>query len=112
MKLTGIVPVHTHTELMAIRDAMRQTLSDAMGHRNQRPDFVPDGPHTVPAWVHYERETMATAVNAVRTNRDLEPVTLKDVARVERQAVGHVDYFQKFAFYCAELAIGIKNPKP
>jgi hypothetical protein len=100
-----------HTELMAIRDTMRQTLSDAMDHRDERRDLVPDGLRTVPAWVHYERETMATAVNTVRTSRGLESVTLKDVARVEQQAAGHVDYFQKFAFYCAELAIGIDHFK-
>lgn len=102
----------THDQLMQIRDTMRQTLSDAMEHRTQRPDLVADGPFTVPAWVHYEREQMTTAVNAARTNRGLEPVTLVDVARVEQLAVGHVDYFQKFALYCAELAIGIKNPCP
>lgn len=102
----------THDQLMQIRDTMRQTLSDAMEHRTQRRDLVPDGPFTVPAWVHYEREQMTIAVNAARTNRGLEPVTLADVARVEQQAVGHVDYFAKFALYCAELAIGVKNPRP
>lgn len=102
----------TYTELMSVRDAMRETLSDAMDERDQRRDLVSDGPRTVPAWVHYEREAMTTAVNTARANRGLEPITLKAVARVEHQAVGHVDYFQKFAFYCAELAIGIDSPNP
>lgn len=108
MTITG----RTHTELMHIRDTMRDVLSAAMEARDERRDLVDDGPHTVPAWVHYEREQMTSAVNTARTNRGLEPVTLADVARVEQQAVGHVDYFQKFAFYCSELAIGINNPKP
>lgn len=107
-----MTPTSAYDQLMAIRDTMRQTLGNAMDHRDQRPDLVSDGPRTVPAWVHYEREQMTTAVNAARTNRGLEPVTLEDVARVERMACGHVDYFQKYALYCAELAIGIKNPKP
>ena len=108
MTITG----RTHTELMQIRDTMRNVLSKAMEDRDQRRDFVDDRPHSVPAWVHYERETMTSAVNLARTNRGLDPVTLTDVARVEQQACGHVDYFQKYAFYCAELAIGINNPKP
>ncbi|UWS61956.1 hypothetical protein N2384_01625 [Bacillus paralicheniformis] len=102
----------THTELMTIRDTMREALSNAMDERDQRPGLVSDGPRNVPAWVHYEREAMTTAVNTARANRGLEPITLKAVARVEQQAVGHVDYFQKFAFYCAELAIGIGSTNP
>jgi len=98
----------THTELMALRDTMLHTLQEAAKHRDQRPDPIGDEL----GWVVYEREQMATAINAARTNRGLGPVTLKDVARVEQQACGHVDYASKYALYCAEMAIGIDKPKP
>lgn len=98
---------HTHTELMAIRDTMRDLLSKAMEARDERRDFVDDGPRTVPAWVIYERQRMTFAVNIERRKRDLNVVTLEGVARVEQQAVGHAAYASKFAFYCAELALGV-----
>jgi hypothetical protein len=55
-------------------------------------------------WIADERQAMCDAVNSIRLLRGKPLVTLADVERVERQAVGHSDYGHKFALYCAELA--------
>lgn len=54
-------------------------------------------------WITDERQAMCDAVNSLRILRGKPLVTLADVERVERQAVGHSDYGHKFALYCAEL---------
>jgi len=56
------------------------------------------------AWIEAERKVMLTLVNQERQKHGRDPVTLEDVERVERSAVGHSDYAHKFALYCAELA--------
>ena len=49
---------------------------------------------------------MHEAVNRVRADTGLTPLPIEAVTRVENLAVGHSDYSQKYAFYCAELAQG------
>lgn len=61
-------------------------------------------------WVIYERQVMFDATNKERANRDLPPVTIDDIKRVEGWASGHIDYSRKLALYCAELAIGKSKP--
>jgi len=56
-------------------------------------------------WMIYERETMWKAVNSIRLQRGRPAVSVEEVERVENQAVGHIDYSQKFALYCAKLAL-------
>jgi len=57
-------------------------------------------------WMVYEREVMLKAVNAVRSQRGLlTEAILADVKRAEGFATGHVDYSQKFALHCVELAL-------
>lgn len=102
----------THTELMQARDTMLSVLSEAAKHRHQRENVIGTGSYTELGWVVYEREQMTNAVNLARRNRGLPTVTVEDVRSVEHEAEGHSDYASKFAFYCAELAIGINNPKP
>lgn len=55
------------------------------------------------AWIVYERRMMWQAVNRMRHDRGKAPLSMDDVKRVEMMAVGHTDYTQKFAHYCAEL---------
>jgi len=90
--------------LKAATNVLRATLAIAQEERPQRPDLVdgPDGPEC--EWAAYERARMHETVNAIRAERGLPAVSVEDVVRVERLAVGHSDYSSKFAFYCAELA--------
>lgn len=88
--------------LRKLMDDFLRVLSDAQRHRSKKSKWVGDELE----WVIYEREVMLQAVNAVRLQRERPQVTVKEVHRVERCATGHVDYSQKFALYCAELALG------
>lgn len=90
--------------LKTATDCLRATLATAQEERHRHPDLVdgPDGPEC--EWAAYERARMHETVNAIRAERGLPAVSVDDVVRVERLAVGHSDYSLKFAFYCAELA--------
>ncbi|MEH0657717.1 hypothetical protein QA860_08220 [Streptomyces stelliscabiei] len=90
--------------LKAAADCLRATLAAAQAERKQRPDLVdgPDGPEC--EWAAFERARMHETVNEIRAERDLPPVSVEEIVRGERMAVGHSDYSLKFAFYCAELA--------
>ena len=100
------------TELLATRDRFRAVLAAAQEQRGQRPDVItlPDGDREF-EWVLFERQKMFAEVNQVRAEQGLPLVEMGSVERVERQACGHVDYSQKFAFYCSELALGVKDPR-
>jgi len=55
---------------------------------------------------------MFDAVNAKRHVHELPPVAMElFIRKVEQLAVGHCDYTQKIALYCAELAHG-RIPAP
>jgi len=55
---------------------------------------------------------MRDAVNKERLDQGLALVTIESVERVETMAEGHSDYSSKFALYCAELALGLRDIKP
>ena len=55
------------------------------------------------SWIVYERRMMWQAVNRLRAARRKAALPVTDIERVEKLAVGHTDYTQKFARYCAEL---------
>ena len=46
---------------------------------------------------------MYDLANSLLAERNLPPLDMKDVYRVEGTAAGHVDYTRKFALYVAEL---------
>lgn len=85
-------------KMRALRDSFLATLTKTQRERSLRPD-----------WVLHERRVMRDAVNAVRIDAGLAPVAIAAVERVETMAVGHSDYSSKFALYCAELALGIRE---
>lgn len=93
-----------HKRFLAVRDELLKRLRAAAKHRDTRPELDANGE---PAWVAYERQVMHEEVNAYRRDAGLPEIDLAEVARVERQACGHVDYADKYALYCAELACGI-----
>lgn len=76
-------------------------LSDAQKHRSEKSKRIGEELE----WVIYEREVMLQAINAVRLQQKRPQITVEEVHRVEESAVGHSDYSQKFALYCAELAL-------
>ncbi|MGE7438012.1 spore germination YkwD domain-containing protein [Kitasatospora sp. NPDC001175] len=86
-------------ERIKLFDEMRAILTRAQEERPHRQGFV-DGELD---WVLFERATMLAAVNQARAEHGLLPVPMESIARAEQQAVGHSDYFKKFALYCAEL---------
>lgn len=89
-------------ELPKLRDQFLRVLSEAQELRPQKSKRIGDELE----WVIYEREVMLKAVNAVRLQKNLLiEATMADVKRAESCAAGHVDYSQKFALYCAELAL-------
>jgi hypothetical protein len=87
-------------DLKSLADQMLAVLIEAQKARSVKSRWIVNELE----WVVYERQMMQCAVNQVRVERGMAPVTEDDVARVERQALGHCDYSRKFALYCAELA--------
>lgn len=100
-----------------VYEALRRALLAATRKRGERPNLVPgpDG-NTEPAWVGYERHVMRTEVNTEMVHLR-RAVSLRDLAteeaimRVEREAEGHVDYVDKFAYGCAEIVTGYRDPQ-
>lgn len=81
-------------------DRMYAALTAAQAERPNRQAMIGDEPE----WVRYERDAMWNEVNAVRAENGQRPALLTDILAAEQQAVGHSDYTQKYALYCAELA--------
>lgn len=88
--------------LVELTDKFRATLAEA---QKSRPEKRGRTAEDELEWVQYEREVMWHLVNEVRAKNGAAPVPIEEVKRVENFAVGHIDYSQKFALYCAELAL-------
>jgi hypothetical protein len=82
-------------------DDLHETLMAAQAERGQRREWRADGEI---GCARYEREVMADRVNLLRARRGLGPVSIEEIGRKERLAIGHVDYTSKFAIGCADLA--------
>lgn len=97
-------------ERRGLTDLMYEYLTAAMTLRRECDHFVdgPDG-HPECAWVRFERDVLHEVVNRERARRGLDPAPLEDVLYWERQANGHSDYARKFAFGCAQLAMGLEG---
>lgn len=88
---------------------MHQVLTTAQDKRNERRTISDSG---LPGWVTYERERALAGVNWLRHMRDLPPVDMATIVRVEGMAAGHIDYTAKFAVYCADLGYGVDEVRP
>ena len=75
-------------------------------------DLVPTRNGQEPRWVVDTQLAMLTETNRLRDIQGLEPVDLSTIEQVEQMAIGHSDYGHKFALYCAELAIGVRDIRP
>ena len=93
------------TQRRALCDRMERVLGAAMLKRSDRLQVGDFGDGYETRWVHYERHLMLAEVNQARAEQGHGPITVHVLKRVEQVACGHVDYFQKFALYCAELAL-------
>lgn len=89
-----------------VRASLQKVFDLAVKERSKRNAQEKLGDETQPGWVFFEREAMCTEVNRQRSARGLKPVSLLEVLRAERMAVGHSDYASKFCLYCADLAVG------
>lgn len=97
----------SNVSLLAAR--FKGLLADAMKYRDMLAGLT-SGPDGEPEceWAAYERSVMHEEINRIRTQSGRSPISL-DVMwkRAESQAVGHSDYADKFALYCAELALDV-----
>lgn len=80
----------------SIFEAIRATLDAETAHRKHR---------SVEAWILAERECVMREINRQRGLRAYDPVSLADVERAERLAVGHIDYVSKYAHAAADLVL-------
>lgn len=99
-------------ERIRLRDALQNVLQTAAKERSKRSEMVRFDNESVPAWALYEQGKMLEAVNLALTARNRPPVQLADIQRVERMAMGHVDYASKFALYCTEIVLDGKCHGP
>ena len=63
---------------------------------------------TVDAWILEERACVQREVNRLRALRGHPPISIADVERAERLAVGHSDYVRKYAHAAADLVFAEK----
>lgn len=79
-----------------VYEAIRATLNAETMRREKR---------AVEAWIRAERECVLHEVNRHRALRAYDPVSVADVERAERLAIGHSDYISKFAHAAADLVL-------
>lgn len=84
----------TPYEILEVRDRLLAVLEIQQTRRGQ---------YSVLEWIAEERRVMHDAVNAERLARRLPPIDVAEIARMERHALGHHNYTDKWALYCAEL---------
>lgn len=104
------------TSLRDLAALFRAELVLAQVDRDKRPNLVTIGGETEPGWVFHERRVMHRETNWAREQAGFEPVPVEAIKRAEQSACGHVDYTAKYAFHCAEIALGCspiwKNDTP
>ena len=59
-------------------------------------------------WILKERECVQREVNRLRALLERSPISLADVERAERLALGHSDYVRKYAHAAADLVLAKK----
>lgn len=75
-------------------------IESALSKRGQPGNMAQDPVYRVPVYVVRMCEALAAKISAAGNTK----VGVRDVLNIERTACGHVDYFNKFAMRCAELA--------
>jgi hypothetical protein len=90
-------------DLLLTQQVLLGTLASQQARRREYPGTT---------WLDVEIDVMHHAVNCDRAKRGLPDINRAAVERVERMACGHSDYSSKFSLYCAELALGSRDPQP
>jgi hypothetical protein len=92
---------------LALRDRLLNHFIELASHRDERQEIIQSGAASglEMGWVLFERHGMLEEVNRIREERGLMRTTLGPVWQAERLCVGHVDYAEKWALYCAEIAM-------
>ena len=84
------------SDYKSVYETIRATLNVETTRREKR---------TVEAWILAERECVLREINRQRALRAYDPVSLADVERAERMAVGHSDYISKYAHAATDLVL-------
>lgn len=92
-------------DLLSARDLLRAVLDRATRGRHLRPGVARGRHELEPEWAAYERQVMHDEVNRIRAGQEWAPVPLEAVEAADRSAAGHVDWADKLALRCAELAL-------
>lgn len=90
---------------LALRDRLLTHFVELAKERDARQDVVASGDGPELAWVLYERHGMLAEVNRIREELGHVRTTLGPIWKAERLCCGHVDYAEKWALYCAEIAM-------
>lgn len=93
--------------LSPTHDQFKAKLVQAQKDRPRRGDIVVDpvtGQSEI-AWMLHERQMMLDLVNEYRRQHGREPAMMAEVVQLETIASGHIDYTNKWAWYCAHLAV-------
>jgi hypothetical protein len=96
-------------KLLDLQGRFRAVLLNAASQRDKRLAAILTEYGSEREWERFERETMLAAVNEERARRNLSPATADQIQGADSQASGHIDYVDKFALYCAEIAMGIER---
>ena len=95
--------------LIEARDEIMKRLTVQQKRRSKFTEDVTKDGETHIGWVFAERDCVLTAVNKLRAALGKEPVSAKDIRRIDNMAAGHSDYTSKFCLYAAEMVMaGIK----
>jgi hypothetical protein len=90
---------------LALRDRLLARFLELAKERPyRRYEVTVDGRREL-AWIPFEQNGMLEEVNEIREERGLVRATLEPILEAERICVGHVDYAEKWALYCAEIAM-------
>lgn len=91
------------TDRLQLTDQLHRVLREAAQQRDLRGDLDPATGEL--GWVLFERQQMLGAVNRAREAAGRALVTEDQVRVAAMTATGHIDYAQKFALRCADLAL-------
>lgn len=81
---------------------LKRTFTKAILERQSRNAF--DHETGELEWIIFERAQVHMMVNTLRSRNGGETVSIERIGQVERSAIGHVNYLEKLALRCTDLA--------
>lgn len=104
-----IVDPHTHDTMIRYKKHLESVVNSVDRSLDH---LVPSRNGEELHWVIATQIAMHQETNRLRDIEGLPPVSLQAIEEIERMAIGHSDYGSKFAWYCAELAVGARDIRP